>query len=430
MTAEIIVMNKQAIALAADSVLTLGGSKTYDSANKLFTLSKYHPVGIMVYGNGEFGSIPWETIIKLYRTRLADRHFNSIGEYAEDFVNYLKQTPIFQTSEEVADYHIVVYSYFKSIRKEIDDAVKDAIDCAVDKGQGITDKDVKKIIFSIISKHHSVWKQLDNLSCYYDGLVQNLLNNHRDKIIEIKNEVFPKLPLTRTINKKLLDIATFIVYKDNFSPRYSGVVIAGFGNEEIFPSYISMKMDLIINDVLKYKIESETKIDFDNPSVIEAFAQSEMVYTFMEGIDPLYRIQIFKLFSGIVHQYPDALIDAFFSNDNKQKKEMLNKLHTIGDQVFNDFMEVMKEYQYQCNVEPIVRAVAGLPKAELPAMAESLVYLTSLKRKISMETETVGGPIDVALISKGDGFIWIKHKHYFEPELNHQFFSNYFIKQK
>lgn len=39
---------------------------------------------------------------------------------------------------------------------------------------------------------------------------------------------------------------------------------------------------------------------------------------------------------------------------------------------------------------------------------------------------TVGGPIDVAIISKGDGFIWIKRKHYFKKELNPQFFEGYF----
>ena len=43
---------------------------------------------------------------------------------------------------------------------------------------------------------------------------------------------------------------------------------------------------------------------------------------------------------------------------------------------------------------------------------------------ISRYSETVGGPIDVALISKGDGLIWIKRKHYFAPELNQQFFHN------
>jgi hypothetical protein len=70
--------------------------------------------------------------------------------------------------------------------------------------------------------------------------------------------------------------------------------------------------------------------------------------------------------------------------------------------------------------------VANLPKEELAGMAESLVSLTSFKRRVSHDPETVGGPIDVAVISKGDGFIWIKEKHYFDLALNHQFFANYY----
>lgn len=52
--------------------------------------------------------------------------------------------------------------------------------------------------------------------------------------------------------------------------------------------------------------------------------------------------------------------------------------------------------------------------------------LTSFKRRVTQDPETVGGPIDVAVISKGDGFVWINRKHYFNPALNHQFFANYF----
>lgn len=58
-------------------------------------------------------------------------------------------------------------------------------------------------------------------------------------------------------------------------------------------------------------------------------------------------------------------------------------------------------------------------------MAEALVSLTAFKRRVSMDTETVGGPIDVAVISKGDGFVWIKRKHYFGADLNPQFFAKY-----
>jgi len=86
----------------------------------------------------------------------------------------------------------------------------------------------------------------------------------------------------------------------------------------------------------------------------------------------------------------------------------------------------VKTYRRNNYIDPVIRVVGMLPKDELAAMAESLVSLTSFKRKVTMETETVGGPIDVVVISKGDGFIWIKRKHYFKAELNPQFFSNYY----
>ena len=66
----------------------------------------------------------------------------------------------------------------------------------------------------------------------------------------------------------------------------------------------------------------------------------------------------------------------------------------------------------------MIDVIATFPKEDLAAIAESLVNLTSFQRKILREAETVGGPIDVAVISKGDGFIWISNgKHYFQKDL-------------
>lgn len=58
-------------------------------------------------------------------------------------------------------------------------------------------------------------------------------------------------------------------------------------------------------------------------------------------------------------------------------------------------------------------------------MAESLVNLTKFRLRVSPERETVSGPIDVALISKGDGFVWLKRKHYFQAEHNPRIISEY-----
>ena len=81
-------------------------------------------------------------------------------------------------------------------------------------------------------------------------------------------------------------------------------------------------------------------------------------------------------------------------------------------------------------VTPVLDTVLSLPKNELAEMAETLVNLTSFRQRVSPDAETVGGPVDVAIISRGDGFVWIKRKHYFQAELNHQFFNNYFDSRK
>jgi hypothetical protein len=68
-------------------------------------------------------------------------------------------------------------------------------------------------------------------------------------------------------------------------------------------------------------------------------------------------------------------------------------------------------------------AINTLSKEDLAEMAESLIYLTYLKRRFTFTEESVGGPVDVAIITKGDGFIWIKRKHYFRPDLNPHYFK-------
>jgi hypothetical protein len=60
MTAEIAVMNRVAIALAADSAATsFHGSvaKIYQTVDKLFNLDAESPVAIMIHGGSEFLSI-------------------------------------------------------------------------------------------------------------------------------------------------------------------------------------------------------------------------------------------------------------------------------------------------------------------------------------------------------------------------------------
>jgi hypothetical protein len=61
---------------------------------------------------------------------------------------------------------------------------------------------------------------------------------------------------------------------------------------------------------------------------------------------------------------------------------------------------------------------AAMPFGDAIDLAKFLVDLTVNFSRFIDGAPTVGGPIEVAAISKHEGFKWIKRKHYFNSELN------------
>lgn len=433
MTAEVAVMNKQAIALAADSAVTFRdemGQKIFTSASKIFTLSKYQPVGVMVYGSASIMGTPWETVIKAYRDQLKQETFKTINDYAEDFISFLTEEKLlFAEQEEEWYVRSSIYSYFALIVEEIDQKINQII-----KSEGEQKaKEVKKIISQIIRIHFERWEGADLLTQVPTDFVDNLREKYGKLVQELKEHFFDDISSVSSKQLTEIALALFVKYPEGmFFSDTSGVVIAGFGTEDMFPVLLSFSIDGKVCDFLKYKKNEgeSTEIDFENDATIIPFAQREMVATFMMGVDPSYQIAIEKDLQQLFASYPQTLVDGIDKLSQLEKEELQLKLETISNEIFSDYINGLNEHRNRFYITPIMRVVKMLPKDELAAMAESLINLTSFKRRVSMEEETVGGPIDVAVISKGDGFIWIKRKHYFDPELNQQFFANYYREVK
>ena len=145
--------------------------------------------------------------------------------------------------------------------------------------------------------------------------------------------------------------------------------------------------------------------------------------TILEGVAPkiqdIYLTSMEKTFL----KFTEILANSVEPRD----KALAEAIKNIKIDAFKKmFLLTSRAAQKEKYSDPFVDSVASLEKEDLADFAESLIRLTSLKRRISMDQDTVGGPIDVMVISKGDGVIWMKRKHYFDPNLNHQFFNNYF----
>lgn len=433
MTSEVAIMNKQAVALAADSAVTMlrqGEQKVFTSANKLFRLSKYYPIGIMVYGSAEFMGVPWETIIKIYRAKLGKQNFDILEQYAENFIAFLDDgNALFPEAQQEQYLSTATHRYFIFIReKKIAIQVKSILK----QQKKITKTQVAEIVSDTINQQYKDLESREMLPSIPQNHDQNLLNKYASIIDKAAKQVFQKLPLSNGALNQLRRMGGSLFCKDIF-PRetISGVVIAGFGEQDTFPSLRTFEMEGIAKNKLKYRVGKKQlrgidEITFEKSAAIIAFAQRDTVTAFMEGIEPSYRTTTETYLSEIFNKYPEIIAQSIEKLSNDEKRSLEKELKDVSNTIFEDYKKRIKSYEIQQFVHRVVSTVAMLPKDELAAMAETLVNLTSFKLKVTAKTETVGGPIDVALISKGDGFVWIKRKHYFKPELNPQFFANYF----
>jgi hypothetical protein len=427
LTAEIAIMNKEAIALAADSAVTMReekGQKIFSSANKLFALSKFWPVGIMIYGNASLMGVPWETIIKMYRRKLGDKGFATLKEYAADFVSFLDNgNTMFPEKQQEEFLFRNAVSFFEMVVKA---DIKEQMESLIEKNGKISEKEVEILVSNIIRNHAEGIEKAPALPYVQKDHCSDIAKKYAKLIDKARKIVFEKLPVLPDLEPLIRTMIGNLLCKDIFPSDISGIVIAGFGEEDSFPTLKTLDIHGIVNDKLRYKEKEPLAIDFKNSVRIIPFAQHEMVVRFMEGIDPkLKDVQIKGYLPEIFDKYPDIIVDNIDRYNAEEKKKLKEKLKGISRETFKHFLNQFQLFIQENYIVPIVRVVEMLPKDELSAMAESLVALTSFKRKVSMGPETVAGPIDVAVISKGDGFVWIKRKHYFKQELNPQFFSNY-----
>jgi hypothetical protein len=312
MTAEIAILNREAVAMAADSAATMSvgsGQKILSSANKVFALSKYRPVGIMIYGSALFMGIPWETIIKSYRKKLSNTPYNTLREYAGSFIEFMKNsTSLFPTEEQEQYILGCVYSYFDHLRNEI----KETVEREIKRAGTISPKSILLLSENIISKSLEAWKKGECNISECEKFYKEIKTKYKKIIDKAQKDVFERLPLSAKSKKMLVEIAAylFLTFPEGLQTRgTSGIVISGFGEEELFPSIVSFSIEGMANNILKYKEDYYSKIDFDSTAIIKPFAQQEMVVTFIEGISELHNDLYAQMLYETVENYPKIIIE-------------------------------------------------------------------------------------------------------------------------
>lgn len=411
-------MNRTAVALAADSATTVrywdrGREQVrfFEGANKIFNISHRFPVGMMIYNASALLGVPWEVVAKAYRDAHGNDEHDTLETYVQDFYSFIVgEKSLFPESHQ--HMHLVA---------AISDAAQRIIRVVTKEGgQNFAEASVR----AFVNSEFDDFAAHVNGDPYIDGLTNEIVDSQTaplrgevEKALERYDEYRNVIQAVQ--KEKLLELAARAVFKINWTTLdVSGLVFAGFGERQYFPQLFHFTCyGVFFGKVLcSAAPNSPVSISHVNVSAIEAFAQSEMVNTFIYGASDGAIQKIDKSHGTSIEEFANELL----------KTGAIAKgtdLTAAKRRAVDTFNKDVSDYLGATHARPLRNVIGMLPVDELAELAETLISIESLKEKVTRPTESVGGPIDVAVISKSDGFIWIKRKHYFEPSLNPRYIA-------
>ena len=362
--------------------------------------------------------MPWETLIKDYRQKIGDTSFGSMDGYIDSFWNYLKSDVIPRWTD-IQKSNLL--SFARGFYNQIFDEAKTEIGGTIDPANQapfFAALDVKMDLYRTVYSAKSSCEELidyteTDIYAYIPAQIDSLLNP-----LQQMNGCPQDIR-----DKFLSSMLAILKANENTYTSFTGLIFWGFGENDFFPSYYEYNISIAFDGRLKYFLVKSAETE-QCGAAIASFAQTDMAITLMRGIAPDLSEECYKFYGKSIDEFktelsaqlqaasaPQALLDIINAID------VTNKAQKYRDGI-EDFIKIN-------HTDKLLEAIGYLSKEDLADIAENMVSMTYLNRRFTSQEESVGGPVDVAVITKGDGFVWIKRKHYFDASINQQFFERY-----
>ncbi len=403
MTAQIGVLNTEVAVLASDTAVSVGDSKIFGQYHKILKLADNLPVAIMVNGSGNFLSVPWARIVGLYCQEHATEKA-TLKDYFDSLIDYIQKKPELTNYERNFDffrdwlYERYFYLVSKFGKEKSDRRLTTFLEFECKR----LDKSNQDLIDN--SKHdiisRSVGDYLENINSYAEIEHSELIKKHREKMVHYLTLLFLK--------------------QITHSPM-SEIIVAGFGRNDIYPYLVKVSVEGIFENHIRMSTPVIHKIGTYYPngngdrrlSSVLSFAQTDGADMILGGVN--------REFEDFFHQNKDKnLVElltfiekhAIISQLEKQKQTRITSDidHFTYRQVHN-FRNELKHFKDTNYTSPIINSVRYMGVGDICELARTMVNLTSIIRRYSInQRETVGGEIDVVVLSKEEGFKEIKQK--------------------
>ena len=411
MTAQIALLNQRCAAVASDSILTIGSGarlRTMSTADKMFDTGPGHSVAVLHSGSASFMQVHYEVLLTEWRRSLGDP-LPSLADYAASFSTWLvAHERLFGTETQEGFLTWLLDDIFLSIRNELARRLDD---------DGLTDEpwdtvDVVAAVNSVVSARADLLSSYEPLPDIDADATIAWVLERQELISKSFSWVFDDVPRTESSDRILMQqIPRLIVSHSTPWDADATVTFVGFGADDTFPGYVSLGITGIINNTLLARPTKDGQIAPSSRGMVTTFGQDEAVHTFIRAYNHEFLAAAHRRLDSVLNDLlPSNPIEAAAADvevdaeaDAEGEIDARSAYHQKLDDDFTDL-------SWDAFVRPMLETIRVLPPADMLRMAESLVGIQALRAASSNDLPSVGGPIDLALITREHGVQWVRRK--------------------
>ncbi len=461
MTSQIALMNHLGVALASDSVVSFSSGRNYSTVNKIFSLAGRQPVAIMISGSANYvpGDVAWERVVGLFRQQVGDREFPELNDYVNAFQGFVtthetlnsKKKNDLAIQEDLIEHftnRIITaasakeeMAYSSMLRDlpdylpEVGDYFSEAIESRIDWLDGWRKEELERL-----SSDEEWTNHLFTVS-----------KAHRHNAKEASAHFIRRHDCDRQSRRKMEELFIYHLAKfgsEMYWKSNTTVVFAGFGENQITPELTQMRVGADVSDcsfadfeyheirtredylddgaIERHKEEeNEGRKKWSGSAMLTPFAQSDEIQNILTGMHydnhktlrtwmPHYifeevkqdLLRLLEETEGVGKATMNRVTDALEKNSDSLTS-------TIKEEVRRGIYETRKKRRHTFR-----SVTSSVPMEELASFARTLVSLEAQIAHYSKRKRTVGGPIDLATITKEDGFLWVDTKQAIDESKN------------
>ena len=209
------------------------------------------------------------------------------------------------------------------------------------------------------------------------------------------------MPTTVATRWRLLnELPQLILSKEEPWDTDCCLAFIGYGENELFPGHQTVVLHGIVNDQVRSTWWPPASVDAFTRSLVSPFGQDEAIDTFLRAFN--------QEFLTLAHKRLDHLVDEFDSAGVLLPEEAdPDEVTRLAHEGLEEDFKGLSQRKF---IEPMLDTVESLPRADMARMAEALVGVQALRAASTRRQPTVGGPIDVVVISRRHGVQWIRRK--------------------